>query len=116
MDDRRPILVTGARGMLGTDLCSVLRDAGWLVVPADIQEFDITSPSAALDFVQQHQPSVIVNCAAYTAVDQAESDSEIAFRINRDGARNLAEAALRANAWLLHISTDYVFDGTKPGA
>jgi dTDP-4-dehydrorhamnose reductase len=109
------LLVTGARGMLGTDLCAVLRARGEEVVPADLAEFDLTDPAATLAFVRHCSPAVIINCAAYTAVDQAEADRDTAFRVNRDGARNLAQAAAEIGAVLLHLSTDYVFDGTKDG-
>ncbi len=115
MSTHRRVLVTGARGMLGTDLCAVLKDAGHEVIPADIQEFDITDGPSTLTFAREHRPTVIINCAAYTAVDQAEAEREQAFRVNRDGTRNIAEAAADIGAPLLHISTDYVFDGAKPG-
>lgn len=109
------ILVTGARGMLGTDLCAALRARGEEVVAADVAEFDLTDPAATLAFVRDASPSVIINCAAYTAVDQAETDRETAFRVNGDGARHLAQAAGELGAALLHLSTDYIFDGTKEG-
>ncbi len=112
---QRRVLVTGARGMLGTDLCPVLARAGWTVVAADLAEFDITDGAAARAFVLDALPSVIVHCAAYTAVDQAECDQETAFRINRDGTGQLAEAAAAVEAAMLFVSTDYVFDGTKDG-
>ena len=111
----RTVLVTGARGMLGTDLCALLCESGWTVVAADIAEFDITDREQSRAFVSQHSPDVLINCAAYTAVDQAESERELAFRVNRDGAGNLALAAAGAGAFFIHLSTDYVFDGTKPG-
>jgi len=111
----RRVLVTGARGMLGTDLCPVLAAKGYDVVAADLAEFDLTDPVATARFVQDCRPSLIINCAAYTAVDQAESDAGTAFRVNRDGAANLARAAKDVGAALLHLSTDYVFDGTKAG-
>jgi dTDP-4-dehydrorhamnose reductase len=111
----RIVLVTGARGMLGTDLCALLAHSDWEVVAADIAEFDITDREQSRAFVRQHSPGVLINCAAYTAVDQAETERELAFRVNRDGAENLAIAAAQVGAFFLHISTDYVFDGTKPG-
>ncbi len=112
----RKVLVTGACGMLGTDLCAALSRAGWQVVAADVAEFDITDRGATYAFVQECSPAVIVNCAAYTAVDQAERNRDLAFRVNRDGARNLAAAAAAIGTPVLHMSTDYVFDGTKAGA
>jgi dTDP-4-dehydrorhamnose reductase len=123
MDRSRRVLVTGAQGMLGTDLCAVLgrssllpyAQSGWEVVEADIAEFDITDPAHTLAFVAQRSPDTIINCAAYTAVDQAEIERDLAFRVNRDGAGNIALAARGVGAFLLHLSTDYVFDGRKPG-
>lgn len=102
--------------MLGTDLCAALSRAGWQVVAADVAEFDITDRGATYAFVQECSPAVIVNCAAYTAVDQAERNRDLAFRVNRDGARNLAAAAAAIGTPVLHMSTNYVFDGTKAGA
>jgi dTDP-4-dehydrorhamnose reductase len=102
--------------MLGIDLCAVLQGAGWEVIAADLAEFDITDASATASFVAAHAPQVVINCAAYTAVDQAESEVEIAFRANRDGARSVAKAAAKAGAMLVQISTDYIFDGAKQGA
>lgn len=99
--------------MLGTDLCEALSERCLPFITADIEEFDLTDPSAVDRFVEQHRPRAIINCAAYTAVDQAESEPDIAFRVNRDGARNLAEAARSAGGAIVHVSTDYVFDGTK---
>jgi len=113
MTNRRSVLVTGARGMLGTDLCQVLSGANWRVIPADLAEFDITDDAATRAFVTEQSPSVVINCAAYTAVDGAEKEPEVAFRVNRDGARNVAAAAAEARAALVQVSTDYVFDGTK---
>ncbi len=106
-------LVTGAKGMLGTDLCAVLQGSGWEVIPADVAEFDITDRAQTAAFIAAHAPTCIVNCAAYTAVDQAETDRDLAFRVNRDGAESIALAAAEAGAFLVHLSTDYVFDGRK---
>jgi dTDP-4-dehydrorhamnose reductase len=111
----RIVLVTGARGMLGTDLCALLAQSDWEVVAADIAEFDITDLGQTRAFVAHSAPSALINCAAYTAVDQAETERELAFRVNRDGAENLAIAASEVGAFFLHLSTDYVFDGTKIG-
>jgi dTDP-4-dehydrorhamnose reductase len=102
--------------MLGMDLCAALSHTRWQVVAADVAEFDITDPKATGAFVQDCSPSIIANCAAYTAVDQAECNRDLAFRVNRDGARNLATAAAAIGVPFLHMSTDYVFDGTKADA
>ncbi|MFB3879881.1 MAG: dTDP-4-dehydrorhamnose reductase [Armatimonadota bacterium] len=109
------VLVTGARGMLGTDLCPILAESGWQVIAADIAEFDITDRAQTRAFVADAAPAALINCAAYTAVDQAQTERELAFRVNRDGAQNLAIAASEAGAFFVHLSTDYVFDGRKPG-
>jgi dTDP-4-dehydrorhamnose reductase len=101
--------------MLGTDLCEVLIGRGLPFIAADIEEFDLADPAAVSRFVEQHQPQAVINCAAHTAVDQAELEPEIVFGVNRDGARNLAEAVRSTGGDLVHVSTDYVFDGTKAG-
>jgi dTDP-4-dehydrorhamnose reductase len=86
------------------------------VIVADLPELDITDAAATASLVMGSGASVVVNCAAYTAVDDAETHPDIAFRVNRDGARNVAEGAARAKAAVVYLSTDYVFDGTKNGA
>ena len=92
----RKVLVAGARGMLGTDLCALLERRGWQVVAADIGEFDITDARATHAFVKDHLPSVIINCAAYTAVDQAESDPAIRTRASEFGNRLRREDGVEA--------------------
>ena len=99
------ILVTGANGQLGTELQKLLPNA----IFADIDVLDITDLEAVKKFVSNNQIDVIVNCAAYTAVDKAEDDIELAQKINEDGPRNLA----LSGAKIVHISTDYVFSGTN---
>jgi dTDP-4-dehydrorhamnose reductase len=101
--------VAGAAGMLGTDLCEVLRAAGHDVTPGDLPELDVLDPAGCAAHVSGHD--VVVNCAAYTAVDAAETDEARAFAVNATGAANLARAAEHAGAALVHLSTDYVFDG-----
>lgn len=78
----------------------------------DVEELDITNPKAVNSFVELHDIDTIINCAAYTAVDLAEDNEEKAARINRDAVGNLAQAALRYGCLVIHLSTDYVFDGT----
>jgi len=106
------ILITGAGGMLGRELQTALGDSA--VTAATRAELDITDAAAATEAVAGHD--VVVNCAAYTAVDAAESDEEAAHLINATGAENLARASARHGARLIQLSTDYVFagDATSP--
>lgn len=110
------ILVTGAGGMLGRDLVPVLRGHGHEVMAAGRADLDITSAAACAEVVGD--VDVVINAAAYTAVDAAESDEAAAFAINAVGAANLARAAHRVGAVLVQVSTDYVVagSGTRPYA
>jgi dTDP-4-dehydrorhamnose reductase/4-ketoreductase len=104
-------LVTGAGGMLGHDTVQELRGRGEDVTGLDRAALDITEPAAVRRALAEHRPDVVVNCAAYTAVDDAESDEERALRVNGDGPRLLARACAGQGARLIHVSTDYVFSG-----
>ncbi|GGU31067.1 dTDP-4-dehydrorhamnose reductase [Streptomyces coeruleorubidus] len=104
-------LITGAGGMLGRDVVEELTRRGEEVVGLDRAALDITAPAAVDTAVRDHRPDVVVNCAAYTAVDDAESDEARALEINGDGPRLLARACAAHGARLLHVSTDYVFSG-----
>ncbi len=101
-------LITGGSGMLGTDLADAL--AGREVTRLDRFRLDITDLEAVRKAVDDHD--VIINCAAYTKVDDAETDEDAAYAVNATGAGNLAIAAARTGAMLVQLSTDYVFDGT----
>ncbi|MBO4586478.1 MAG: dTDP-4-dehydrorhamnose reductase [Bacteroidales bacterium] len=107
------ILVTGSNGQLGTHmrLLAPRSSHHWLFT--DVAELDITSKEAVNAFVDSHDINLIVNCAAYTNVDRAESEEEVALRINAEAVGNLADAMKRADGTLFHISTDYVFGGNK---
>ncbi|MCD4653871.1 dTDP-4-dehydrorhamnose reductase [bacterium] len=105
------ILITGSKGMLGVDLVRVLKEEN-LVTGIDIQELDITNLEKCIRVVRELNPDWIVNSAAYTAVDDCESNVELAMNVNGQGAGNLAEAAALVGARLVHVSTDYVFNGT----
>lgn len=107
------VLVTGARGQVGAALVASAPPAIDLVA-TDRAQLDISDRGQVIERVGGICPHAIINAAAYTAVDQAESEPELAFRINRDGAANLAEAAQACGARLIQLSTDYVFDGRKP--
>jgi len=109
------ILVTGAKGMLGRDLCSVLKRASHQVVETDIEELDITDLPATASEVKRIAPGIVVNCAAYTQVDRAEEEADKAFLVNGIGVRNLGLACRDMKIPLCHISTDYVFKGEKKG-
>lgn len=104
-------LITGAAGMLGTDLSAELAAAGDPVIPLSREDLDIRDPSAVGAVVQAAKPDVIVNCAAWTAVDDAEEREEEALAVNGHAVANLAAASASAGAVLVQVSTDYVFDG-----
>jgi dTDP-4-dehydrorhamnose reductase len=106
-------LVVGAAGMLGHDLLEVIARAGHEVVGVDLPEVDITSPASVDAVLERVRPGVVVNAAAYTAVDAAEEHEELALRVNGEGPGVLAAAlARRPEGRLVHVSTDYVFSGT----
>lgn len=105
------VLLTGANGQLGQCFQDRLPD-GWEVWATDTSELDITNKDLVLAAVNKYKPDVIVNAAAYTAVDKAENDIETARLVNKNGPENLAIAARINGAILVHVSTDYVFDGS----
>ncbi len=106
------VLVTGCAGQLGWDVMETLRRRNIECVGVDIDDFDLTDGPAVKAYVIRCNPDVIVHCAAYTAVDKAESDPERCAEVNGMGTMNLVRAALAVNAKLVYISTDYVFPGT----
>lgn len=109
------VLVTGSNGQLGSELKRVVatHDGNLNFLFTDVAELDITNQDAVTSFVKDNQIKYIVNCAAYTAVDKAEDDIDLCYKINRDAARNLGVAAVNNGAKVIHVSTDYVFDGTN---
>jgi len=107
------IWITGASGMLAQDLSALALQAGHLVWGSD-REVDITDRSQVAAFLREHPAEWIINCAAYTAVDKAESDEALAFAINASGPENLALEAAACKAKLIQISTDYVLNGQGP--
>src|SRR2546425_9742987 len=104
------ILVTGAKGQLGQELQRVLR--GEEVIAADRPEYALTDPMLG-EKVAAQRPDLVIHAAGYTDVDGCERDPEIAFAVNAQGTRRVAEGAAKAGAKLLYLSTDYVFDGKK---
>lgn len=111
MTDNRTWLVTGAGGMLGQDVLARLSRSGERFVALDRKALDLTDADAVSAALDEHRPAVVVNCAAWTAVDDAETREAEALAINGDGPANLAAACARTGAVLLHVSTDYVFAG-----
>jgi len=107
------ILITGAQGQVGKELVTTANKRGFTVIAAGRKELDITIAESVRGYVKSEQPELVINAAAYTAVDKAEEEQDLAFAINRNGAENLARVCNEQNIPLLHISTDYVFDGTN---
>lgn len=110
----KTVLVTGANGQLGNSIrVRAGYHDGYDFLFTDVDTLDICDREAVRMFVEENKVQYILNCAAYTAVDKAEDDEELCARINRDAVRNLGEAARAAGAKVIHVSTDYVFDGTN---
>ncbi len=110
------ILYTGADGQLGYEIKLATEKEGLSAIGITLNELDIAQAESVKRFVADSTPDLVINCAAYTAVDQAEKEAELAYAVNRDGAAHLAEACAVQNIPLIHISTDYVFDGAKQSA
>lgn len=104
------ILITGSNGMLGHDLISVLKKEHDLVLTTS-KTLDITDKDKTIDFIFDTKPDIVINSAAYTDVDGCEENSDLAFSVNGDGVRNLALACREIDCPLVHISTDYIFNG-----
>lgn len=107
------ILVTGCYGQLGNELKTVLEEKiPGVTTYTDVDTLDLTDSEAVSSYIAELKPSHIINCAAYTAVDKAESNPELCRRINADAIKNIGKAAVANGAKVVHVSTDYVFDGT----
>ncbi len=106
------ILISGSLGQLGYDCTKVLGQKNE-VIPVDLGQVDITDLKAVEDMIRSISPDIVLNCAAYTRVDAAETDRESAWSVNAEGPGNLALCVERYGGKLVHISTDYVFDGRK---
>ena len=107
------IFITGAKGQLGLELVRQLRgDNSFEVLAVDQEELDITEQNKVFSLLHREKPDIVINCAAYTNVDGCEADENTAFRVNVIGVQNLAAATYAIDGKIVHISTDYVFDGT----
>lgn len=105
------ILVTGAKGQLGFDVANELTKRNIKFVPTDIDTLDITDNDSVEDFFRKNKIDAVIHCAAYTAVDKAEENRELCFKVNFEGTKNLAEKCAKYKAKMLYVSTDYVFPG-----
>ncbi len=105
------VLVTGVKGQLGYDVVKRLDILGIEAIGVDIDDFDLTDKEQTEQYILNYKPDVIVHCAAYTAVDNAEDERELCHAVNVEGTRNVSDAAIEIGAKLVYISTDYVFDG-----
>jgi len=106
------ILLTGSSGQLGSD-CKAVLEGDYEIIAPDKEEFDITSWDKVILNINQLSPDIILNCAAYTNVDECETDRETCERINVEGPRNLAQGAARYDKMIVHLSSDFVFNGKK---
>jgi dTDP-4-dehydrorhamnose reductase len=110
------IIVTGDNGQLGYDVVRELNERNYKdVLGIDIQDLDLTNEKAVQSFMRKHKPDVIIHCAAYTAVDNAEDNEEICYDVNVNGTMYLVASAKELNSKFVYISTDYVFSGDKDG-
>ncbi|MGE5669803.1 MAG: dTDP-4-dehydrorhamnose reductase [Fibrobacterota bacterium] len=107
------LLIVGANGQLGTDMVKLTGKRNIVCKGIDFPDIDITKTESVRAVIDTEKPTIIINCAAFTAVDDCEKKKEIAFKVNADGCGILAQESQRVKAKLIHISTDYVFDGTK---
>ena len=108
------ILITGSNGQLGNEMQQAAnRFPDFKYIYTDVAELDICDKNTLNDFVIENGVNFIVNCAAYTAVDKAEDDVDLCYKINRDAVKNIGEVAKANNLKVVHVSTDYVFDGTN---
>jgi len=110
MDKR--VIITGGLGQLGWELRRTM-PSHWEAWITDIDEMDITDPESIAQAFRNFKPDLVINAAAYTAVDRAEDEPELAFRVNRDGVANIAKEAKACQCRIIHISTDFVFDGVS---
>lgn len=106
------VLVTGVKGQLGFDIVNLLTEQGVECKGVDIDDFDLTDAKAVHDAVVGYAPDVVIHCAAFTAVERAEEDKDLCYKVNVDGTQNMVDAAKELDAKFVYFSTDYVFPGT----
>lgn len=109
------VLVTGVGGQLGYDVVKELKKRNINCIGTGSQQFDITDYKAAYQFIVDYMPDAVIHCGAYTAVDQAEDEQGLCYKVNVIGTENIAKICKKIDAKMIYISTDYVFDGTKEG-
>ncbi|OPJ65090.1 dTDP-4-dehydrorhamnose reductase [Clostridium oryzae] len=107
------VLITGANGQLGREMTKVCSNLSYDMLLTGSKDLDIRDIDATYKIVKDFRPELVINCAAHTAVDKCEEDVDNAYRINAIGAKNLSQASYAVGAELVHLSTDYVFDGEK---
>ncbi|HEX2742546.1 MAG TPA: dTDP-4-dehydrorhamnose reductase [Rubrobacter sp.] len=107
------VLLTGSNGQLGRELAGILPERGHGVVALDRKSLDVADPEAVERVVEEHSPEVVINAAAYTNVDACEKETDLAYSVNALGPRNLAQVCGRSGCELVHVSTNYVFDGER---
>lgn len=110
---KKKVLLLGAEGMFGVDGREIFSQSGFDVYPADLPQTDITNLDSLEKIFEKLYPNFVINAAAYTDVDGAEKEKDLAMKINRDGAFNVAKMCKKYGSFLVHISTDYIFDGGK---
>ena len=110
------VLITGAQGQVGKEIAYLANKYQYDVIAASRIDLDITNSKNLNNYIKNHKPDIVINAAAYTAVDKAEEEQALAYAINHNGAENLAATCLEQSIPLIHISTDYVFDGSKEEA
>lgn len=106
------VLVTGVNGQLGYDVVKLLNARNIECKGVDRDDFDITDTAATAEYIKSYAPDAVVHCAAYTAVDRAEDDAEVCYRVNVTGSENIALACKAVDAKMLYVSTDYVYGGS----
>lgn len=109
-DNQVKILITGYRGMLGSEICRQLQATNARLLKTELEDLDISQKKQVYDYCQLHRPQIVINCAAYTAVDKCESDDSH-LRVNGEALDGLAKACAAIDARLVHFSTDYIFSG-----